>query len=102
MNMDETDGGGSIWGQNGDTGGGVTGDMESRMENADGNSGTSALQSMGDRNDETGMGQRGGESTGSTHSVLQMVFMIIVAVFFGGSLLYFLITGLLAMFGVPL
>lgn len=89
-------------GLHGDVGGGVNGDMEARMENADGDSETSALQSMGYIDNGTGMGRREKDSTDSGHTVLQMVLMIIVAVFVGGSLLYFLITGILAMFGVPL
>lgn len=86
----------------GDVGADVNGDMEARMENADGDSGTSTLQSMGYIDNGTGMGRREDDSTDSRHSVLQMIVLILVAVFFGGSLLYFLITGMLGMFGVPL
>ena len=100
--MDGTDGGGSMGSLHGDVGGGVNGDMEARMENADGDSGTSALESMGYIDNGAGMGRRKDDSTGSGHSVLQTVLLILVAVFFGGSLLYFLITGILSMFGVPL
>ncbi|ELZ17992.1 hypothetical protein C477_12327 [Haloterrigena salina JCM 13891] len=82
--------------------GSLNGDIEARMENADGDSETSALQSMGYIDNGTGMGRREEDSTDSRQSVLQMVLLITVAVFFGGSLLYFLITGLLAIFGVSL
>ncbi|QRV14639.1 hypothetical protein JMJ58_17145 [Haloterrigena salifodinae] len=82
--------------------GSLNGDIEARMENADGDSETSALQSMGYIDNGTGMSRREEDSTDSGHSVLQMVLLITVAVFFGGSLLYFLITGILAIFGVSL
>ncbi|NUC71482.1 hypothetical protein HTZ84_04005 [Haloterrigena sp. SYSU A558-1] len=82
--------------------GSLNGDIEARMENADGDSETSALQSMGYIDNGTGMGRREEDSTDSGQSVLQTVLLITVAVFFGGSLLYFLITGVLAIFGVSL
>ncbi|WP_137290578.1 hypothetical protein [Natronorubrum halophilum] len=82
--------------------GSLNGDIGARMENADGDSGTSALQSMGYMNTGTGMGRKEEDSTDSGHSILRMVLLITVAVFFGGSLLYFLITGILALFGIPL
>ncbi|MFC6769297.1 hypothetical protein [Natrinema soli] len=100
--MDGDGGGGAMGSLHGDVGGGVNGDMEARMENADGDSGTSALQSMGYIDNGTGMAQGEGDSTDSAHSVLQSVILITVAVFFGGSLLYFLITGILSLFGVTL
>ncbi|WP_226481503.1 hypothetical protein [Natrinema amylolyticum] len=100
--MDGDGGGGTMGGLHGDVGGGVNGDTEARMENADGDSRTSALQSMGYIDNGTGMGRREGDSTDAGHSVLQSVLLITVAVFVGGSLLYFLITGILAMFGVTL
>ncbi|WP_339106000.1 hypothetical protein [Haloterrigena salinisoli] len=82
--------------------GSLNGDIEARMENADGDSGTSILQSMGYIDDGTGTDRREEDSADSGHSVLQMVLMITVSVLFGGSLLYFLITGILAIFGVSL
>ncbi|NUB92603.1 hypothetical protein HT576_16470 [Haloterrigena sp. SYSU A121-1] len=82
--------------------GSLNGDIEARMENADGDSETSALQSMGYIDNGTGTGRREEDSTDSGQSVLQTVLLITVAVFFGGSLLYFLITGVLAIFGVSL
>lgn len=82
--------------------GDVNGDIEARMENADGDSGTSVLQSMGYLDTGAKIGSTDGDSTDSGPSVLQSVIMIAVAVFFGVSCLYFLLSGILAIFGVQL
>lgn len=100
--MDADDGGGAMGGIHGDVGGGVNGGLESRMENADGDSEASTLQSMGYRTDDGGMGRKEGNAADSGRSVLESVGLITVALFVGSSLLYFLLTGILAMFGVYL
>ncbi|WP_224448628.1 hypothetical protein [Haloprofundus salilacus] len=78
----------------------VNGDIEARMERTDGDPGISALQSMGYIDNGDGIGQREGDSTDSGHSALQSILITTVVVFFVGSLLYFLITGILGMLGV--
>lgn len=82
--------------------GDANGDIEARMENADRDSGASVLQSMGYLNDDAGIGRSDGGSTDSRLSVLKSALILVVVVFFGMSLLYFLVTGILAMVGVSL
>lgn len=77
-------------------------DSEARMENADSDSGASVLQSMGYRNDDTGFGRSDVDSTDSKLSALKSVILLVGAVFFGSSFLYFLVAGILEMFGVSL
>ncbi|QLG26653.1 hypothetical protein HUG10_03450 [Halorarum halophilum] len=80
----------------------VNGDIEARMENTDGDSGVAALQSMGYIDGGAEMGQGDGDSTSSWHSTLNSVIVIAMAALLGGYLLYSLLSGILAMFGVQL
>lgn len=76
------------------------GDGETGSTNVD--SGTSALQSMGylDRGAETG--RERGDSTRSVFSIIVNGIVMVVAAFTAISLLYFLVAGVLAVFGVYL
>lgn len=94
--------GGEVGGVNRVGMGDVNGDIEARMENADGDSGTSTLQSMGYIDSDAGTGRTDGDSTDSGHSVLKPIVITAVVAFFGLSCLYFLLSGILAMFGVQL
>lgn len=82
--------------------GDINGDIEARMENADGDSGTSVLKSMGYIDKGARIGQNNGGSMDTGHSVLQSILITTVVVFFGVSCLYFLLSGIWAMFGVHL
>lgn len=65
-------------------------------------SGESVLQSMGYRDSEAGMNRTEGNSTGSWTSVLQKVIILTVVGFLGVCFVYFVLTGILAIFGVHL
>ncbi|WP_435362173.1 hypothetical protein [Haloarchaeobius sp. DFWS5] len=75
----------------------IDGDTEARMENADGDSGMSALQSMGYVDSDAGTER---DATGSGHSTLQTVVILAVVGFFGLSVLYLIISTLLLTFGI--
>lgn len=65
-------------------------------------SGESVLQSMGYRDSEAGMNRTDGNSTGSRTSILQTVVTLAIVGFLGIGFAYFLLTGILAIFGVHL
>ncbi|EJN58409.1 hypothetical protein [Halogranum rubrum] len=94
--------GGEMGGMHGAGTGDVNGDIEARMENVDGDSGASVLQSMGYLDSDTGTNRSDGESTSSEFSTLKTTLILVLSVFFAGSLLYFLVTGILSVFGVSL
>lgn len=96
---------GGIGDLNGGGMGGMDGDGGTGTESTDGDHpdpGTSALQSMGYIDSGAGMDRTGGDSTGSWTSSLQSVIITAMMVFVGLGFVYFLIGGILAMFGVQL
>ncbi|WP_435362812.1 hypothetical protein [Haloarchaeobius sp. DYHT-AS-18] len=66
------------------------------------NSESSVLQSLGYTNDHAGMDRAGGDAANSRIETLKMVILNTVLLFVGLNLLYFLLSGILAMFGVRL
>lgn len=98
--MDEDGGGMDIGGM---SGGEMMGRTGAEIGSTDGDSPDSAesvLQSMGYRDGGTGTGRTDENSTGSWVSDLQTIVILAVVGFLGVSTAYFLITGVLAMFGV--
>ena len=94
--------GGEMGGVNGAGMGDTDGDTRAGMESTDGDPGTSTLQSMGYIDSGAGMARGDRDSTDSGASVLQSVIIVAVIVFFGVSFVYFLLMGILAMFGMQL
>ncbi|ADB63151.1 hypothetical protein Htur_4337 (plasmid) [Haloterrigena turkmenica DSM 5511] len=97
------DGGGMDSG--GMSGGGIGGMDVTGIESTDRDSPDSAesvLQSMGYRDSGVGMERRDENSTDSWTSDLRTVMILAVVGFFGVCFVYFLLTGILAMFGVYL
>ncbi|WP_276256262.1 hypothetical protein [Halomontanus rarus] len=92
--------GGGMAGMNG--GGMVDMDGDGRTDGDYPDAGTSALESMGYIDSGTRVNGTGRDSTSSWASVLKSVVTTAVMVFFGVCFVYFLLGGILAMFGVQL
>lgn len=100
--MDGDGGGMDVGGMSGGGMGGTSGvGMGSTTEDSQ-DSAEAVLQSMGYRDSEAEMDRTDGNSTGSWTSVLQSVVILVMVGFLGISFVYFLITGVLAIFGVHL
>lgn len=84
---------------------GMNEDGRDGTESTDGDhpdSGTSALESMGYIDSGTGIERRNGNSTSSGTSVIWSAITAAMMVFVGFSFVFFLLRGILAMFGVQL
>ncbi|WP_339102841.1 hypothetical protein [Haloterrigena salinisoli] len=80
-------------------GGGISG-LGSESTEYESESSEEVLQSMGYRHSEAEIDRTNGNSTGSWTEVLQQVMILALVGFLGVSFAYFLLTGILAIFGV--
>lgn len=100
--MDGDGGGMDVGGMSGGGMGGTPGvGMETTGEESP-DSGEEVLQSMGYRDSGAGMERTDESSTGSWTAVLQRVAILALVGFLAISSAYFLLTGILALFGVSL
>lgn len=93
--------GSEMGGMSGDGSGGTNGQYGIGMESSDDDSPSAALKSMGYVDKGAKMGGVEGAATSSELSILQKILLVLVAVF-GVYVVYSVITGILALFGVQL